>query len=202
MKKKDVFKTVGTAYQGLMLRRINEFYKGCCMIDVSSLSSSPPKSSETGGKGLKAEALGLSTGGALPAFFVPSRGREGKRCHDCKKRFIAEALLRMTGEFTGDGAQAKNRKRKPRSHFIIYLPGSRTHGTTVMVHGNSPLKESKAAQSQIPCLPSPPFLAAHGRPSGSTCSLDPFTAPGAQRQRLINPKVTSFVSLCLCGGCV
>jgi len=192
MKKKEDLNIVDTAYLGVMMRCINEFYKGCCMIDMSPfLSSSPPKSSETGGKGLKAEALGLSTGGAAPAFVIPSHQRPGKRCHDCKKRFIGGRMLEKPGEIPDARVDAKNKKRKDRSPYIIYLPGSKTHGYVVMVRGNSP----------TPNLPSPPFLDCHGHPLGSTCSLDPITAAKTQRLYLKKSKVTSLVSLCLCGGC-
>jgi len=188
------------SYSSLMVKRINEFYKGFGMLDITSLLSSPPKSSETGEKGHKKCMKDLSTGGAGTDFFVSWRYRKGKLCYSCKNRAKVGNCSEKAAPFTINPILIKNNKKK-KPHFIIYLPGSKTHDMNVMGNGNRPLKEFKAAKRQTPNLPSPPFWTVQSRSLGPICSLDPIIDPEAQRKRLKKAKVTSFISLCLWGGC-
>ena len=83
--------------------------------------------------------------------------------------------------------------------YIQYISGSRAHDEIDMVHGNGLLKGFKAAKSQTPNLPSPPFSISMVTPPGSSYSLTPLKAQKTtwtQRHTTLNTSVTSIVSLC------
>jgi hypothetical protein len=60
--------------------------------------------------------------------------------------------------------------------YIKYISGSRAHDKVYMAHGNGLLKGFKAAKSQTPNLPSPPFSISMVTQPGSSYSLTPLKA--------------------------
>jgi len=82
--------------------------------------------------------------------------------------------------------------------YIKYISGSRAHDKICMVHGNGYLKGFKAAKSQTPNLPSPPFPFLWSPRPGSSYSLTPLKAqkPPGHKGTPHKKSVTSIVSLC------
>ena len=82
--------------------------------------------------------------------------------------------------------------------YIKYISGSRAHDNIYMVHGNGHLKGFKAAKSQTPNLPSPPFPFLWSPRPGSSYSLTPLKAqkPPGHKGTPHKKSVTSIVSLC------
>ncbi len=200
---------------------------------VSFLSSSPLESSSPGGKGFKAAALGLSTGGPLSTFKVlphlphfsihlfPQFSRSyppifqypiipgncGRRELSSSYRnfyFVAGWHTRHHPETNENQhhrtAQHRGSPRRGVSSYA-YISGSRAHDSIDMVHGNGYLKGFKAANSQTPNLPSPPFPFLWSPQPGSSSSLIPplkFKGPKTTRtqRHTTQLSVTSIVSLC------
>jgi hypothetical protein len=104
---------------------------------------------------------------------------------------------------TGTGIIAKlpNMKYFPghNAFYIKYISGSGAHDKINMGYGNGYLKGFKAAKSQTPNLPSPPFPFLWSPRPGSSYSLTPLKAQKTtwtQRHTTLNTSVTSIVSLC------
>jgi hypothetical protein len=85
-----------------------------------------------------------------------------------------------------------------RSELNAYISGSRAHDNIYMVHGIGYLKGFKAAKSQTPNLPSPPFPFLWSPRPGSSYSLTPLKAqkPPGHKGTPHKKSVTSIVSLC------
>jgi hypothetical protein len=82
--------------------------------------------------------------------------------------------------------------------YIQYISGSRAHGKIYMVHGNGHLKGFKAAKSQTPNLPSPPFSISLVTQPGSSYSLTPFKAQKTTRTQRHDKHTQESPPSCLC----
>ena len=82
--------------------------------------------------------------------------------------------------------------------YIKYVLTSRAHDKIYMVHGDGYLKGFKAAESQTPNLPSPPFSISMVTLLGSSCFLASFKAKKPPRHK--GKTTQSHVSppSCLC----
>jgi len=136
---------------------------------VSFLSSSPLESSSPGGKGFKAAALGFSTGGPLSTFKVLPH--------------LPHFSINPLPQFSRSNPPIfqypiipGNCGRRELSAYA-YISGSRAHDSIDMVHGNGYLKGFKAANSQTPNLPSPPFPFLWSPQPGSSSSLTSLIPP-------------------------
>lgn len=81
--------------------------------------------------------------------------------------------------------------------YIKYISGSGAHDKICMVHGNGSLKGFKAAKSQTPNLPSPPFSISMVTQPGSSYSLTPLKAQNHLDTRATTQPQVSPPS-CLC----
>jgi len=156
---------------------------------VSFLSSSPLKSSGPGGKGFKAAALGLSTGGPRSIFKVPPH--------------LPHFSIHLLPQFSQPNPPIFHHSIIPgngeRRELSAYISRSRAHDSIDMVHGNGYLKGFKAANSQTPNLPSPPFPFLWSPHPGSSYSLTPplkAKKPPGHKGTPHKKSVTSIVSLC------
>lgn len=93
----------------------------------------------------------------------------------------------MTGDYEGTRpgsiTDMPNMKYFPGHNALYtkYISGSRAHDKIYMVHGDGQLKGFKAANSQTPNLPSPPFFISMVTLPGSSYSLIPLKAKKTTR---------------------
>ena len=111
----------------------------------------------------------------------------------------------VTGDFEGTGPGSilnmPDMKYFPGHNalYIKYISGSRAHDKICMGYGNGYLKGFKAAKSQTPNLPSPPFPFLWLPQPGSSYSLTPLKAQKttwAQRHTTLT-KVSPPSCLCV-----
>lgn len=83
--------------------------------------------------------------------------------------------------------------------YIKYISGSRAYDKIYIVHGDGPLKGFKAAKSQTPNLPSPPFSISVVTQPGSSYSLIPLKAqkPPGHKGITTQPQVSPPSCLCV-----
>ena len=82
--------------------------------------------------------------------------------------------------------------------YIKYISGSRAHDKIYMVHGNGSLKGLKAAKSQTPNLPSPPFPISMVTQPGSSYSLTPLKAQKPPGHKGTTTQTQVSPPSCLC----
>jgi len=110
----------------------------------------------------------------------------------------------VTGDFEGTGPGSilnkPNMKYFPGHNalYIKYISGSRAHDKIYMGYGNGPLKGFKAAKSQTPNLPSPPFSISMVTPPGSSYSLTPLKAQKPPGHKGITTQTQVSPPSCLC----
>jgi len=82
--------------------------------------------------------------------------------------------------------------------YIKYISGSRAHDKIYMGYGNGYLKGFKAAKSQTPNLPSPPFPFLWLPRPGSSYSLTPLKAQKTTRTQRHTTQTQVSPPSCLC----
>jgi hypothetical protein len=82
--------------------------------------------------------------------------------------------------------------------YIEYISASRAHDKIYMGHGDGYLKGFKAAKSQTPNLPSPPFSISVVTPPGSSCFLASLKAQKPPRHKGETTQSQVSPPSCLC----